>query len=157
MKSVSNEGSQKPGKIKILLLVFIALSLSGLILVSCQLPFKIPFIQSGLSTLMPPTLTPSPYETATCPSNMQLSTPIGVNISTTMYVIVYDPSSKVNPGLDLSNGTRVSDTSQFVSKIIPDLVKPGDEISVFRIGFDSYIAARVTRQYSYLTTSTMLD
>jgi hypothetical protein len=156
MKPARNEGSRKPRRIRSLLLVGIVLSFLVLILVSCQLPFKLPFklpfAQSGDSTPLAATLTPSPYRTATCPSNMQLSTPIGVNISTTLYIFVYDPSSKVVPSLDLPDGTKISDTSKFVSDIIPDFLKPGDEISVFRIGFDSYTAGRVTRQYSYLTS-----
>jgi hypothetical protein len=82
---------------------------------------------------------------------MQLSTPVGVNPSTRLIVILYDPSAQVNPGLDLSNGERITDIPLFVSKIIPDIVGPGDEISVFQLGYDSYTAARVTRQYSYLT------
>jgi hypothetical protein len=53
--------------------------------------------------------------------------------------------------LDFSNGERITDIPLFVSKIIPDIVRPGDEISVFQLGYDSYTAARVTRQFSYLT------
>ena len=95
--------------------------------------------------------TPSPSGSPTCPVNIQLSTPIGVNQSTRLIVILYDPRVQVNPGLDLSNGERITDIAQFVSKIIPDIMGPGDEISVFQLGFDTYPAARVTRQYSYLT------
>jgi hypothetical protein len=98
------------------------------------------------------TLTPAPVGSPTCPANMQLSTPIGVDQSTRMVVILYDPHADINPGLDLTSGERLTNIPEFVTRIIPDLAGPGDQISVFQLGFDSYTASRVTRQFSYLTS-----
>lgn len=95
--------------------------------------------------------TPTPLGSPTCPINMQLATPVGVDPSTRLIVILYDPWSEVIPGLDLTNGERITDIPLFISKLIPDILGPGDEVSVFQLGYDTYTAARVTRQYSYLT------
>jgi len=97
------------------------------------------------------TSTASPVLTPTCQANMLLATQAGLNPPTKLIVIVYDPLAKVIPELDLSNGAKITNIPSFVSKIIPDLMGTGDEISVFQLGYDSYTAARVTRQYSYLT------
>ena len=82
---------------------------------------------------------------------MELATQAGLNPPTKLIVIVYDPKSKVIPELDLASGQKLTDIPTFVSKMIPDVMGPGDEVSVFQLGYDTYTASRVTRQYSYLT------
>ena len=136
--------TSKPGKTRIIALVSLGLFLLVLILASCK-PTPTPVAGEAA------TWTPSPTGSPTCPSYNQLATPVGLNPSTRMIVILYDPQVKPNPGLDLSNGTRLTDVAQFVQQLMPDLFRPGDEISVFQLGYDTYPAARVTRQYSYLT------
>ena len=148
MNPVGDERMKKSRKINILILIFIGLILDLLIFASRTLADR--QVGDAISTTST-TLTPSPSGSPTCPINMQLSTPVGVNPSTRLIVILYDPWAEVNPGLDLSNGERITDIPLFVSKIIPDIMGPGDEISVFQLGYASYTAARVTRQYSYLT------
>ena len=76
--------------------------------------------------------TPSPVLSPTCQANIQLATQAGLIPPTKLIVILYDPLAKVIPELDLSNGEKISDIPSFVSKIIPDLMGPGDEISVFQ-------------------------
>jgi|WetSurMetagenome_2_1015567.scaffolds.fasta_scaffold27845_2 hypothetical protein len=150
MEIVDTKDRKKPGKKKILPLLIIGFLLVLAILGAAWFQYiNKPVAEATLPPA--PTVSPSLSPTPTCPNNIQLSTPIGVNQTTKLIVIVYDPIAKAIPGLDLVSGERVSDVTQFVSKIIPDMVKPGYQISVFQIGTDSYTSARVTRQYSYLT------
>jgi len=95
--------------------------------------------------------TPSPVLSPTCQPNIQLATQAGLIPPTKLVVVLYDPSAQVIPELDFANGSKTTNITSFVSKIIPDLLGPGDEVSVFQLGYDTYTAARVTRQYSYLT------
>jgi hypothetical protein len=145
MTTVDNTRTKKPRNMIIPLLILIGLFLL-LIIYELDKPAA---TQVGAATST--ASTPSPSGSPTCPVNMQLSTPIGVDTTTRLIVILYDAWAQVNPGLDLTNGERISDIPVFVSKIIPDILGPGDEISVFQLGYASYTAARVTRQYSYLT------
>lgn len=97
------------------------------------------------------TSTPTPVLSPTCQSAIQLATQEGLIPPTKLIVVLYDPLAKVIPELDLANGEKLNDISTFVSKMIPDIMGPGDEVSVFQLGYDTYPAARVTRQYSYLS------
>lgn len=97
------------------------------------------------------TSTPTPVLSPTCQTDIQLATQQGLNPPTKLIVILYDSRVKVVPELDLADGEKTTDVAKFVSKLVPDIMGPGDEISVFQLGYDTYPAARVTRQYSYLT------
>ena len=145
-------GKEKPGKkrpnkaIIIILIVAIGLFLF-LIIYTLYEPAAKPATAQVFDKTSTPTLVLSP----TCQPNMELATQAGLNPPTKLIVIVYDTKIKVIPELDFSNGEKTTDVATFVSKIIPDLMGPGDEISVFQLGYSTYPAARVTRQYSYLT------
>jgi len=145
-------GKEQPGKkrpnraIIIILIVAIGLFLF-LIIYTMYKPAAKPAETQVVGTTSTPTMVLSP----TCQPNIELATQAGLNPPTKLIVIVYDARVKIIPELDLSNGEKITDVAAFVSKIIPDLMGPGDEISVFQLGYSTYPAARVTRQYSYLT------
>ena len=143
MKMVGNNGRHRAGKKRAIVLLVIAILGLLIILAACQ------FRPTPVADV---TSTSSPMGTPTCPDTVQLSTPVGVNVTTKLVIIVYDPWAAVNPGLDLASGERLTSVPVFITHLISDIVKPGDEISVFHTGVDSYTAARVTRQYSYLST-----
>jgi hypothetical protein len=95
------------------------------------------------------TYTPSPSATATCAPDIQLSTPEGWDPSSRLIVILFDPRAIGNQQIELSNGERTKDISLFIERIIPVVMHPGDQVSVFQLGYESYEAARVARLYSY--------
>ena len=103
-----------------------------------------------IAAILEATPTPGPTLTATCPP-MDLSAPIEVNETTRMIVILYDPRIETTSELEMINGDEFSEVQDFVLNIIPGLISPGDEISIFQLGYDRYTSARVARHYSYLT------
>jgi hypothetical protein len=97
------------------------------------------------------TWTPSPSATATCSPNITLSTPVGWGSSSQLIVFLFDPHSIGNQYLELSDGQKIQDISSFINRVLPKLIRPGDEVSGFRLGYRSYEAARVTRLFSYIS------
>ena len=81
------------------------------------------------------TWTPSPSATPTCAPNIQLSTPEGWDTSSRFIVFLFDPRFTGNQQLELLSGEKIQDIPFFVSKIIPVLMKPGDQVSVFQLGY----------------------
>lgn len=114
------------------------------ILVSCQL--GVPTSVPGVSTW-----TPSATATPTCAPNIQLSTPEGWDTSSRLFIILFDPQSIGGQYLEFANGERTQDISYFINSIIPKLVKPGDQISGFQLGYKAYETARLMRVFSYIS------
>jgi hypothetical protein len=88
----------------------------------------------------------------TCPVVSSLSTPDVVIPPTKLVVMLYDPRVQVDSALELTSGERLTDVQQFAQRLLPDLLGPGDQLSVFQLGYGSYTDSRVTRQYSFLTS-----
>lgn len=106
------------------------------------------------TTNQPPpyvTWTPSPSVTPTCEPNIRLSTPEGWGLSKRLFVILYDPRFTGDQYLELANGEKTQDISLFISRIVPMLMKPSDQVAIFYKGYSSYNDARVARLYSYTT------
>ncbi len=98
------------------------------------------------------TWTPSPSPTPTCNPNMGLATPSEWGI-TRLVVVLYDPRPQTigDQYLELTTNEKIQDISSFVDTIVPQLIKPGGQVSIFQLGYSSYDSARVARLYSYAT------
>ena len=145
--SKEQPGKKRSNKAIIIILIVAIVLFLFLIIYTMYKPAAKPAETQVVGKTSTPTMVLSP----TCQPNIELATQAGLNPPTKLIVIVYDARVKIIPELDLSNGEKITDVAAFVSKIIPDLMGPGDEISVFQLGYSTYPAARVTRQYSYLT------
>jgi len=66
-------------------------------------------------------------------------------------VILFDPSATGSQNLELSDGTHATGVFAFVSRIAPQLMRAGDQVSIFQEGYKDYANARVSRLYSYAT------
>ena len=95
------------------------------------------------------TWTPPPSATPTCAPNMLPSTPEGLR--TRLFVVLYDPRITGDEYLELENGEETQDIPYFISSIVPELIKPSDQASVFYMGYSSYDDAKVVRLHSYTT------
>jgi len=146
-KPEKQPGKKQPNKAIIISLIVAIVLFLFLIIFTLNKPTA----ATVATQVLEKTSTPSPVLSPTCQPNMQLATQVGLIPPTKLIVILYDPMVKVIPELDLANGQKLTDISSFVSKMIPDVMGPGDEVSVFQLGYDTYTSARVTRQYSYLT------
>lgn len=97
------------------------------------------------------TWTPSPTVTATCIPDINLSTPEGWGKSRVI-AILYDDRPIVDGFyLEIENGVKVTDPSLFIKTVVPKLLKPGDQISIFQLGYSSFDDAIVSRLFSYTT------
>lgn len=123
--------------------------------IALVLPFLVLFILGACKpTNEPPgyeTWTPSPSVTPTCEPNIRLSTPEGWGLTKRLFVILYDPRFNGDQYLELANGETTQDIPLFISRIVPTLMKPSDQVAVFYMGYSSYNDARVARLYSYTT------
>ncbi|KAF0108958.1 MAG: hypothetical protein FD146_2 [Anaerolineaceae bacterium] len=142
MRSLGSRHRRPPRKLIALIVPFIGSFLFLFLLGSCGGNGPI----NGVATW-----TPRPSATATCPSNIQLSTPDGYRTTSRMIVILYDPWSIGDQSLEMENGDKITDIPLFVSRIIPDLMGSSDLVSVFQLGYDSFNDARVLRLNSYIT------
>lgn len=98
------------------------------------------------------TWTPSPSMTATCNPNMSLSTPDNWG-KERLIVVLFDPRSEQVVGdqfLEMENKEKTQDVKSFIKEIAPRLLKPGDQLSVFQMGYPDYDDAVVVRLYSYV-------
>lgn len=96
------------------------------------------------------TYTPTASLTPTC-LPVSLSTPDGWTTSSNLFVIIYDPRSTENGLLGFSNREETQDVTVFIRKVAPELMKPGDQLSIFQLGYSLYEASQVTRLSSYTT------
>ncbi|MBT7350131.1 hypothetical protein HN803_05050, partial [candidate division WWE3 bacterium] len=105
------------------------------------------------------THTPLPSATATCPPNIELSTPIGWKTSSRLLVILFEPRLETMNGqyLELRGGENTHDASYFVSHVLPSLTGPGDHVAIFQLGHDTYSEARVTSLDSYIEVPQLYD
>jgi hypothetical protein len=98
------------------------------------------------------TWTISPSASATCPHDIQLTTPEGWGATTRLIIILFDPTSISDQSLVMINGDRINDISTFISRIIPEIMYPGDQLSIFELGTSlHYSEARVARLFSDVT------
>lgn len=123
----------------------VVLSVIFFILGACN-----PFTDGGATGIK--TYTPTASSTPTCEPNSDLSTPADwAKSSSQLIVILYDPRFTGGQYLELSNGEKTQDIPSFISSVVPMLMKPGNQVAVFQLGYSSYDDARVDRLYSYLT------
>jgi hypothetical protein len=101
---------------------------------------------SGISTW-----TPSPSATATCVPNISLSTPEGWGESRIIVIIYDDRFIGDDLYLEFENGGRTQDVSLLIKTVIPSLIEPKDQISVFQLGYSSFDDAIVSRLFSYIS------
>lgn len=94
------------------------------------------------------THTPTVTLTPTC-LPVSLSTPDGWTAASQLFVILYDPRATGEGHLGFENREMTQDVTAFIRKVTPRFVKPGDQLSIFQLGYSSYEAAQVTRLSSY--------
>lgn len=103
------------------------------------------------------TWTPPPSATPTCAPNTHPMTPEVLHLSTRLFVILYDPRTVGDQYLELANGEKTQDIPHFIGNIVPVLMKPSDQVSVFYMGYSSYNDAKVARLYSYTIPPLLYD
>lgn len=95
------------------------------------------------------TWTPTVTSTPTCVPDAPLSTPEGWSETSRLIIFLYDPRVSADNPLGFENGEETHDVSVFLRRVIPKIMRPGDQVAVFQLGYSEYDAARITRVYSY--------
>ena len=91
----------------------------------------------------PTPITPSPTPRI-CPPNTKLLDGNNLKSTPTLFIFIYNQDSTLNgPGLEFKAGENTHDAFGFINQIIPDLLGPGDEYSLFKFGYSGYNVARV--------------
>ncbi|MBI1854661.1 MAG: hypothetical protein HYR93_02150, partial [Chloroflexi bacterium] len=94
-----------------------------------------------------PSVTPSPT-LRICPPNQKIASANDLKLHTTFIVILFDQASVNSSTMAYMNGQTTGDAFAFIKKVLPELLGPGDQYSIFRLGYRSYEAARVDRYSS---------
>lgn len=103
------------------------------------------------------TWTPSASPTPTCDPNISLSTPSGWSTNSQLFIILFDPTSVGDEFLEFANGEKTQNVVEFISRIIPSIIRPSDQISIFQLGYRKYENARYLRVYSYIDLPQLYD
>lgn len=119
----------------------------GLLLSSCKLD------PGTITGITPTPITPSPTPRV-CPSAINLDGIDDLELHPKLIVILFDPNStKGQKVLEYTNGSKTGDILEFLDHLLPNILGPGDEVSLFSLGFRSYNAARLDRYVSRISDS----
>ncbi len=131
---------------RFLFLSTLVISILSLTLSSCGLAEAVTGITS---TPVIPSITPTP--TIYCP---QIDLDVAeLKVNSTFVVVLFDEEVIKNFPLVYENGQTESDIYLFLSKILPNVLGPGSEYSLFKLGYRYYDEAKVIRDASRITTA----
>jgi hypothetical protein len=103
------------------------------------------------------TWTPSPSATPTCDPDISLATPSGWNTVSRLIILLFDPHSTQDSTLELSDGKTTQNVIEFINTAFPKIIRPGDQVSIFQLGYRKYENARYLRAYSYIELPQLYD
>lgn len=132
---------------KMLFLLMLIFAIITLVVSGCT-----PNAVEGLTGITATPVTPSPTPRI-CPSNTNLASLPGLVIDSTFIVVLFDPNSLESGSLEYSNGETTSDILSFVEKILPEILGPGDQYSMFSLGFQNYESAKLDRYSSKIVSA----
>ncbi|MBE0683141.1 MAG: hypothetical protein IH589_14620 [Anaerolineales bacterium] len=105
---------------------------------------------SDITGITPTPMTPSPTPRV-CPPNINLDGLDGLKIQPTFIVVLFDANSIYTKPIEYISGKKTTDAMEFVGKILPELLGPGDQYSIFSLGFRHYEAAKLDRYSSKIS------
>ena len=103
-----------------------------------------------ITGITPTPMTPSPTPRI-CPPNIDLGPLDGLEIEPTFIIVLFDGNSINTESLEYVNGEKTSDVMSFIGRILPKILGPGDQYSMFSLGFRHYQAAKLDRYSSKIT------
>lgn len=120
------------------------------VLSSCQFPGVSEI--TGITPTPTHPITPSPT-LRICPPNIDLESLPTLGIDPTFIVVLYDPNSIAGDTLEFANGDKTGNVMNFIGQVLPKILGPGDEYSIFSLGFRGYEAAKLDRYNSKITNA----
>lgn len=130
---------------RVFLSICLLVAFTALIISSCQFS-NISEITGITATPMTPSPTPR-----ICPPNIDLGSLDGLEIEPTFIIVLFDANSISSDSLEYVNKEKTSDVMSFIGEILPKLLGPGDQYSIFSLGFRHYEAAKLDRYNSKIT------
>lgn len=127
--------------------LFLIFGISAIFASSCT-----PRAVEGLTGITATPITPSPTPRI-CPPNTNLASLPGLEIDSTFIVVLFDVNSVNSEALEYSDGNTTSDILSFVGKILPEILGPGDQYSMFSLGFQNYESAKLDRYNSKIVNA----
>lgn len=120
---------------------------AGLLISSCNLD------TSTITGITPTPIPPSPT-LRVCPPTALLNNEDDLKIHPKLIVILFDPNSTMGRKvLEYADGSKTMDILEFLDHLLPNILGPGDQVSLFSLGFRSYNAARLDRYISKISDS----
>lgn len=119
--------------------------LTSFVIVSCQLGNI-----SDITGITPTPITPSPTPRI-CPSSVDLDSLEGLQISPTFIVILFDANDNYVQPIEYRSGEVTEKVEDFIAMLLPKLLGPGDQYSLFSLGFRYYEGAKLDRYSSKIS------
>lgn len=135
------------GSPKFIFAFFWLFTLSAFLLASCQF-VNVP----DITGITPTPITPSPTPRV-CPPGIDLGSLDGLEITPTFIVVLFDANSTFVKPMEYLSGESTSDVMEFVSGVLPKMLGPGSQYSIFSLGFGNYESAKLDRYSSKISDS----
>jgi hypothetical protein len=100
---------------------------------SCTVPVG---VDKGIAGITPTPVTPSATPLV-CPPQ-DITSQDDLEISSTFLVVLFDQSSVENNTLEYSDGKKTGNVVEFINDFIPKIMGPGDQYSIFKMGYINY-------------------
>ena len=121
-------------------LLLLVVAFVAMIVSSCSLDKTIEDITGVTPTATFPSPTPR-----ICPE-INFDPASGLKVTRTLIVVLFDEDSSENQKtLEYVDGQKTDDVAGFVDAFLPKVLGPGDEYSIFHLGYRSYEGARYGR------------
>jgi len=134
---------------KTLLIVGTILMMAALVITGCDTPIN---IASSVTGITPTPVTPSPTPRI-CPPDINLNGLEPLKTTPTFIVVLFDANSTRENVLEYANGEKTADVMDFVGTVLPKVLGPGSQYSLFSLGYRGYEAAKFDRYSSKITES----
>jgi hypothetical protein len=120
--------------------ILMGLVLVALIVSSCSFDE----IVTGITGITPTATIPSPTPRI-CPE-INFDPLGGFEVTRSFVVVLFDENSTNNQQvLEYLNGEKTANIIAFIDKVLPEVLGPGDEYSIFKLGYRTYEGARYDR------------
>ncbi len=101
-------------------------------------------VVANITDITPTPVTPSPTPRL-CPK-IVFDPASGLKVTRTLLVILFDEDATENQQvLEFVSGKRTHDVARFIDDLLPKVLGPGDEYSIFELGYRTYEGARYGR------------
>ncbi|MEW6029595.1 MAG: hypothetical protein AB1554_08940 [Chloroflexota bacterium] len=131
---------QRRRELRVFISLLLGLAFASLVVSSCTFEELV----TDITGITPTPTVPSPTPRI-CPE-ISFDSPGGYEVTRSFVVVLFDDKSTNGQDvLEYKSGERTSDVVGFINEVLPMVLGPGDEYSIFKLGYRTYEGARYDR------------